>query len=305
MAYTKKKCVTNTLLLLWLCLGLLIPGTALGGYERPAFSNSIVENREGKAAPQAPLAYPPAFDWRNVGGYNYMTPVKNQTLHCASCTAFAVMAALEANARIRRNLPENVPDRGTVDFSEAQLFFCNHRDCKRGWVAYKALDYAREKGVIPESAQPYNLNSYCSYVPAEEGSMAECSNCCRANIEQYRAKGQVTQISNYSRIKIPGEMKQWLATKGPLVANVVVEYEAFRDYEKGSIYKCPEQLTMPLNHAVCCIGYDERKQAWLCKNSFGPDWGMEGYFWIGYGECGVDNMMFGIEGFTQIYSPLE
>ncbi|MCV3212204.1 hypothetical protein OGM63_01455 [Plectonema radiosum NIES-515] len=39
---------------------------------------------------------------------------------------------------------------------------------------------------------------------------------------------------------------------------------------------------MAINLAVTIIGWDDDKQAWLIKNSWGPYWGEKGYMWIGY-----------------------
>jgi C1A family cysteine protease len=33
-------------------------------------------------------------------------------------------------------------------------------------------------------------------------------------------------------------------------------------------------------HAVLCVGYDNLKEAFLMRNSWGPDWGLKGYFWF-------------------------
>jgi hypothetical protein len=51
-------------------------------------------------------------------------------------------------------------------------------------------------------------------------------------------------------------------------------------------------------HAVCVVGYSEPEQAWICKNSWGDDWGDSGWFKIGYGECGMDTefAMYGVTG---------
>jgi len=35
-------------------------------------------------------------------------------------------------------------------------------------------------------------------------------------------------------------------------------------------------------HAVLAVGYDDRSQWFLVRNSWGPDWGMHGYFTMPY-----------------------
>ena len=41
-------------------------------------------------------------------------------------------------------------------------------------------------------------------------------------------------------------------------------------------------------HCVCIIGYDDAQKCWIAKNSWGKGWGEQGFFRIGYGECGID-----------------
>src|SRR5437868_3878407 len=59
-----------------------------------------------------------AFDWRNVNGQNYVTPIRNQG-GCGSCVSFGTTAAVESAIRIQRGDPGLA-----VDLSEAILFFC-------------------------------------------------------------------------------------------------------------------------------------------------------------------------------------
>eukprot|EP01034_Spumella_vulgaris_P041037 gene41037-50776_t len=36
------------------------------------------------------------------------------------------------------------------------------------------------------------------------------------------------------------------------------------------------------SHAVCMVGYDESRRVWIMRNSWGPDWGDHGYFYLPY-----------------------
>ena len=45
---------------------------------------------------------PDEFDWRNVDGKNYVSPVRNQG-NCGSCYAFGTLAMFEARVRILSN----------------------------------------------------------------------------------------------------------------------------------------------------------------------------------------------------------
>ena len=44
-------------------------------------------------------------------------------------------------------------------------------------------------------------------------------------------------------------------------------------------------------HAVVILGYGEELGVpyWICQNSWGYNWGEDGYFRIAMGECGIDS----------------
>jgi C1A family cysteine protease len=225
-------------------------------------------------AEMAPLAaeFPGAWDWRDVEGADWTTAIRDQGA-CGSCVAFGSVAVLESMLKLHHSDASLQPD-----ISEAHLFFCGCGSCcEEGWWPTYALDYARDYGVPDEACFPY-----------QDHNMA-CSDTCADS--QVRS----TRIVGWEEMVDAGARKEWLATKGPLVGCMAV-YRDFFSYT-GGVYRHTTG-SMAGYHAVCVVGYTEADQAWICKNSWGPGWGEQGWFQIGYGECGIDTQfaMFGVTG---------
>ena len=78
---------------------------------------------------------------------------------------------------------------------------------------------------------------------------------------------------------------------------VSIAFEAmpmFKNYHSGVyVNRACSKSTKLVNHAVVVVGYgldsNTNKPYWIVKNSWGPDWGINGYFWIlkGSNECGL------------------
>ena len=91
-------------------------------------------------------------------------------------------------------------------------------------------------------------------------------------------------ISTYLRILSLTEMKQCLASGFPFVFGFSV-YESFESpsVAKSGIAPMPLQNeSLVGGHAVMAAGYDDAKKMLLVRNSWGPDWGQDGYFWLPY-----------------------
>ncbi len=233
--------------------------------------------RAGTAGP----GHPTRHSWLDVAGESFVTPVRNQEF-CAACTAFGSVAAIETAAHLAIGVPcDRSQPSALPALSAAQVFFCSPGDhsCKTGWTIEGALDYCRDTGVVPAESFPF--------VPGLKPS-------------RFRPEwnDKVTRISGYDALSSVEAMKQWLSRSGPLIGIMNV-YLDFCLYGHG-VYS---HVLGPAvgSHAVCCIGYDDEIEAWLCKNSWGPLWGEHGFFWIGYGECGIDATMWAIQGLATIY----
>jgi len=204
--------------------------------------------------------YPGEWDWRHVSGNNWTTPIRDQQ-QCGSCVAFATIAIIESNLEIYRRDPNL-----NTDLSEADLFFrgCGNC-CDRGWFFTSALGYAQQNGIPDEGCFPYDSDQ---------------SRCCpdRAN--------RIIKISSWKTLLSASQAKEWLVTRGPLMTGMNV-YEDFY-YYNGGIYKEAYGGYLA-DHAICIVGYNDSQGYWICKNSWGLRWGENGWFKIGYGECGIGN----------------
>jgi MYXO-CTERM domain-containing protein len=45
-------------------------------------------------------------------------------------------------------------------------------------------------------------------------------------------------------------------------------------------------------HALLLVGWDDQQQAWLARNSWGSNWGNDGYLWLGYGASDSNRQVF-------------
>jgi hypothetical protein len=79
------------------------------------------------------------------------------------------------------------------------------------------------------------------------------------------------------------QLKTALVEHGPLVAPIVYD-ECLAKYKSGVFN---EQNLGMINHAVLLIGWDDAKEAWLVKNSWGEEWGENGFAWIKYGSNNI------------------
>ena len=221
---------------------------------------------------------PDEFDWRNVNGTDWTTPIKNQG-NCGSCVAFATIGALESVVQINVGIPFN------CDLSEAHLFFCGGGTCDGGWSFSKAFPYVKTNGVPDELCFPYHPNDM------------PCSKSC-SNWKQRAVK--VSYIGAVSGIE---SIQKALLKYGPLITGMAV-YEDFYHY-RGGIYQHVSG-EYEGGHGVVIVGYNNRQQCWICKNSWGTGWGENGWFRIKYGDCDIGKpayYLLGISGDIQPFQP--
>lgn len=205
-----------------------------------------------------------AFDARNVGGTSYVTPVRNQ-LNCGSCVAFGACATVETTAGYTRGQPGL-----QLNLSEQQLFFVHGpatgASCANGWWPEHAFAALQNQGVTFEDYMPYN--------PAGGGAL---------NADWPNRKAQITGFATLTGNV--AAMKQHIQAYGAVSACLIV-YQDFFSYG-GGVYKHVSGAQAG-GHCISLVGFDDNLGCWIGKNSWGPGWGEQGFFRIGYGQCAIE-----------------
>lgn len=80
-------------------------------------------------------------------------------------------------------------------------------------------------------------------------------------------------------------IKQALCEHGAIVTALTAT-ERFLNYRRGDDVYMENTADRP-NHAVVIAGWDDRKNAWLIKNSWGRNWGDDGFMWLDYRSSNV------------------
>jgi C1A family cysteine protease len=252
---------------------------------RESEKKKVEEKREEKKdeiqtdIQNAPSPDAVAFDWT---GRNKVTEVKYQGI-CGSCWAFTSAAVVEANYLIRKNTNLDLSEQYILDCSEAvqpvnrggKLVYLKSKagSCQGGWYG-PVFDYLRTHSAALESKIPYKFKE---------------STCLAPGTNQYKivAWGYVKPDAGIPSVR---EMKEALCKYGPIAACVKVT-PAFQAYKSG-IFDEFAEVTAPrdINHAITIVGWDDKREAYLIKNSWGTQWGNKGYVWVKYG---CNNIGFG------------
>lgn len=204
-----------------------------------------------------------SFDLRKING---ATAVRNQG-SCGSCWAFAAVATLESSYALNNG--------ELVDLSEQDILGCSGAgNCSQGgWYSgvyeWMMRDYSAK--ISLEKDSPYNQIDNCSLA----------NNPFDISVVNY---GQIPYYDVFTGKNDVRDIKQALVTHGAVAAGLFSSNDDFMTYKGGVIRGNTGGSS---DHAIAIIGWDDSKQAWLIKNSWGPYWGEEGYGWVGYDACNV------------------
>ncbi len=222
---------------------------------------------------------PDHFDWRNVDGKNWMSPVKAQG-SCGSCWAFAAVGSLEGTYNIEYGDSNINPD-----LSEQNLVSscCSAGDCEGGWHN-SAFMYIKGNGIVDESCFPYQSSNCISgrtcLCRCENGICSKPCYCELCSNPYMKIK-----LNDFYHIAGIDNIKRALVCHGPLAVAL-----SMRVWNSGS-YSC---VPARADHAVVIVGYDDGGGYWIIRNSWGSNWNGDGHFKVKYGECHIEEYAWSV-----------
>lgn len=213
------------------------------------------------------------FDLRKFGA---VTDSKQQG-SCGSCWAFAAISSIESSHLL--------VNRKEVDLSEQQILNCIRIKDNPEWGGcqggntYLAFKFLKDAG--------FELNQ--EYQQAYQAAQNDC----------FVQKGENIKIVNWGWVdtfysdgsnKPPSieKVKEALVKHGALGASIFVSED--KPYLAGWFdEKLDHKRT---NHAISVVGWDDAKGAWLIKNSWGENWGDQGFGWVKYGHQNINKFVW-------------
>ncbi len=274
------------------------------GYEAMANSKSLsapsVSDGVPKAAETAVL--PEAYDLRDAG---LVTTVKDQGYY-GTCWAFAAMGSIESDL---------IEENPAVDLSEWYLAHYTYSDTF-GYPKTVDMD-GYELSAFDSGGNYYMLASMLTswigpvdeaIFPYDDWSVLENEKTMDELREESQYHVNNAKMLNYWIYDDAFE-DQINAVKKAIYDGHVMSVSYFdaddcHNYDTYGYYCDDYSMYYGGWHAVNIVGWDDNYSAsnfnvdpgmdgaWLIKNSWGPSWGDEGYFWLSYADESISELFY-------------
>lgn len=207
----------------------------------------------------APIKLPIKVDLRSMDN-----PIMDQGA-LGSCTANAISAAYMFDLR-RQGKALFTPSRLFIYYNERVMEGTIDQDA--GAMIRDGIKAINKLGVCNEDIWPYNIGDFAKKPDTK----------CFKEALKHKA-------IEYRRVmRSMNDMRGVLAAGLPFVIGFSV-YESFesRKVSKTGVMTMPGKKEKLLGgHAVMVVGYDNDKEYWIVRNSWGTGWGDKGYFYMPY-----------------------
>jgi len=242
------------------------PDLSVAEFRALYFMKKSVHNPRGGRDVLTPTVtnLPDTFDWRNQ---KVVSPVKDQG-QCGSCWAFSVVENIESVYMLTKNITADA----MPALSPQQVVDCDDIDqgCNGGNPPF-AYEYLEGSGLEKNSDYPYK---------AVDGTCA------------YQKSNVYATISTWkwgTSLEDEDTLQKNLVSYSPL--SICVDASNWQDYSSGVMGEWECCWACMLDHCVQLVGYNKQGSTpyWIVRNSWGADWGINGYIWVemGHNTCGI------------------
>ena len=245
-------------------------GTTLADAKKVISSTFASHSNLARCAVDDSVNVPESFDYRQQWPACVLK-VRNQDNTCGSGYAFAAAQTAAERLCIATKAQK------LVNLSAQELVSCdtNNSGCKGGFLNNSA-DYLKNKGLVEESCFPYSV---------ENGEAPSCDKMCK---DQVRHKTE-----GYCVLFGEDDIKREIFKNGPVFSVTHVHID-FLTYKSGIYNKGDEVPRFGGFQGIKIIGWgtengselepNKGNKYWIVQNSWGEDWGEQGYAKISMGQ---------------------
>jgi C1A family cysteine protease len=205
--------------------------------------------------------FPEYFDLRDLG---VLPPVKSQS--SGGCWAYSSMSTVESRMLV---LGQGLYDLSDNNLKYCHGFFDSRSTNGNAWMA--TAYFARQSGPLLEEQDPH-----------PGGTSQPGVNC-----PQGEAPAFFVRDSRYP----PGDMatiKELIMNVGSVWSLIYYNSAYFNDADDTYYYTGTN-----VNHVFNIVGWDDNKVtaggtgAWICQNTYGPNWGENGFVYVSYNDASM------------------
>ena len=189
-----------------------------------------------------------------------------------SCVAWSsVYAARTIVEAASTNQPGN-----STAFSPSFVYNQIGLDGCQGAYIQNAMEFMQQKGVVPFNDFKYN----------DQDCKTQPNSALESKASQNKLHGftRLTDGESTEAINVRA-VKEHLAKDAPVVIGMMVGGTFMQGMMGKEVWDPTDDDRSQAGfggHAMCVIGYDDRKQAFQIMNSWGPEWGKNGIGWVRY-----------------------